>query len=165
MLVYKIEPIFMRENMPLEEAFNIIFSPETLHRVHGDNISASPFINDKRTLQYKISILSMPTLLKPYLWEPYVNSTMEQKLERHKSYWNLYTSIQFHFPLGNLIAVTCKFIVFKKHGKTYFGGYIKHEISMPLIRDIGEHYLMQHSKREVEMFEKTIRDSQPKNLP
>lgn len=162
MLLYKIEPIFMKEGLPLDQAFDIIFSDETLHKVHGDKISPSPFVNNRRIVHYKITAMYVPAILKPYLAEPYVNSIMNQRLERSKSNWILYVDIKIDLFLGHLITVFCKFVVFKKHGKTYFGGYVKHDIAIPEpIKSIGEHYLAQHSKREVEMFEKTIRESQP----
>lgn len=159
MLVYNIDPIPMGDDLPLEQAFDMVFSPETIQRTHNGDMAATPLVDNRRRITYKVSLLTIPMLLRPYLPQPYIMSTMDQELHKHRSHWSVHTHIRFEMPMSNLITVYCKFLVYRKRGKTYFGGYMKHDLAMPSpIKELGEAYLAQHSRREVQTFEKTIRE-------
>lgn len=145
----------------LDSAFDSVFGPDTLARVHGPSTRVEPFKNNERTFTFDIDVSSVPRMLRCFFCGPRMRVTTRQTMERSRNDIRVTNHIKMHVVGAELFRVKPTFWLDRKssQGIVVLGGIVQHEASLPPpLRGIAERFMAAHSERELRRFEQVLRE-------
>lgn len=143
----------------LQGAFEAVFGPGMLRRVHGQHVRVGPFLNDARTFTFEVEVSGVPRILRRFFCgERLVVTTRQDRSILADTKWQVTNRLKLHFVGAELFAMRPVFWLETRDdddGGTgvYLGGTVDHSARLPPpLNRIAEAVMMRHSERELRHF-------------
>lgn len=149
----------------LEQAFNNVFSKETLQKVHGSSLKLTEWKNNERRITFEVDTLPIPKEMKRFLCGDKLLVTTRQskkiKTKKEDTFIEVSNHIKMHFLGSEFFMIKPKFIISKCNQtiqpNIYISGKVDHHALLPPpLNTIAEKFMMEHSKIELQKWSEVI---------
>jgi hypothetical protein len=150
----------------IDSAFDSVFGNDMLRNIHGDNLQASDWKNNKRVLKFSIDVGNIPAALKSVFIGSPLRITTSQKLTVGVGAGVgagvggrrvIDSHMKPHFLFSELFKVTSQFYLEEMEDGVYFGGKVEHSARLPPpLNSIAESFMVQRSEEEIEKYKQMI---------
>ena len=143
----------------LEDAFNIVFSEETMIRTHGTSMSLSNWYNNKRTSSFIINVKKIPWVLRHLFCGDKMRVTVEQSREDSENTIKVSNNIKMHFIGNRFFSIKSFFELSKKDDYIYLNGeVICNAYLLPPMNHVAERYIISECKDQVTVYTNIVTD-------
>lgn len=147
----------------LDNAFDIVFSPETLTSTHGDSLEVSDWIDDKRTSNFDVKVDRIPWPLKRI----FTGDKMRVSVNQHRitdamgvaNGVTIKNNIKLHFLGARFFKIESWFSLNELPTGTghtcniELSGSVKcHAFLLPPLNMIAEKFMISQCKRETDIY-------------
>lgn len=137
----------------LPHAFESVFGPRMLRRVHGTSLKVGPFENGVRTFQFRVDVADVPPPIRPFFSGDHLNVTTRQTLEKQDAKWLVKNKLKMHFVGAELFGMKPTFWIEETPEGLFLGGTVRHDAVLPPpLNSIAERFMMVNSEKELRHF-------------
>lgn len=137
----------------LDSAFDAVFGPAMLRRVHGPTTRVGDFVNGKRTFHFRVKVDTVPRVIQRFFSNAEMGVTTTQHVSKSETKWVVTNNICMHFVGSQLFSLEPMFFVEAMGDGFVLGGTVRHRASLPPpLKGIAEAFLMRNTERELSHF-------------
>lgn len=143
---------------PLETAFEIVFSHDTIKETHGDTLVTTPWEDGLRIAEYVVGIDAIPWCLKHIFGSQSVKVTVHQTLKKDEKNWKVDNNIKMHFLGARFFKIKSHFSLEERDDKHIYlsGEVICNAILLPPLNRFAESYMISQCKKEVDKYTQSV---------
>ena len=144
----------------MEGAFDAVFGPDMVRRVHGSSTRVGSFHNGKRAFSFKVDVSNIPPPIRRFFCGKELAITTRQTLEKEAQVWNVKNKLKLHFVGAELFKLKPEFWLSNTSDGIFLGGTVQHNAMLPPpLNGIAESFMMLNSERELVHFANCLQQS------
>lgn len=143
----------------LGEAFESVFGPSMLRRVHGPDTRVGNFEDNKRRFSFKVHVGEIPPLIRRFFCGRELKVTTQQRLSTEPTKWEVTNRMKLHFVGAEFVGIKPVFWLEACDGTEgreagiYLGGTVRHDARFPPpLNGIAESFMIANSEKELRHF-------------
>ena len=153
-------PSYDLGQVTMRDAFDVVFGTETLKKIHGDTLKASPWQDNKRTTNFDVKIEGIPWALRHLFCGHGIPITIIQTLTPKENSWKVNNDINMHFVGARFFKITSWFEIHKETNHTYLTGCLSCNAKLlPPLNRIAESFMLSQCKKEIDAYTQNITDA------
>lgn len=137
----------------MDSAFDAVFGPAMLRRVHGPSTRVGDFKDGKRAFKFRVDVSDVPPPIRRFFCGKELGITTTQKLTMTDTRWDVTNRLKLHFVGAELFSLKPAFYLEATDGGIFLGGAVRHSAVLPPpLNGVAEAFMMANSERELRHF-------------
>lgn len=149
-------------NISLEDAFNKVFNPDTMKKIHGENMTITNWNNkNERTFKFNIDIPYVPKEIKMFFCGNNIKITTKQYRINNDNNIQVKNKTKLHILGAELVSVKPLFTIFNDNNNhACLSVNIEHHARFPPpLNSIIEGFMAETSKKSFKKFVDVINEN------
>ena len=143
----------------LAQAFDQVFGPRMIRKVHGESTRVSPFVHGRRTIQFCVDVGKVPLPIRTFFCGGSLRVTADQTVHKTDTKWDITNCVTMHFVGSELFRMKPAFWLDTESGHVYLGGTVRHDAVLPYpLNKIAEGFMARRSEHELRHFARCLTD-------
>lgn len=144
---------------PMEKAFEVVFSDETIKASHGDTLVTTPWEDGFRIAEYVVNIESIPWGLKHIFGAQSIKVTVNQHLTKNENIWRVDNDIKMHFIGARFFKIKSYFTLTERDDHhIYLSGSVNcNAIIVPPLNRVAESFMISQCKNEIDKYTESVK--------
>lgn len=141
-------------NISLEEAFHKVFGPDTMRKIHGEEMTLTPWNHKhERTFKFYVDIPQVPKEIKSLFCGNRLQITTKQQRIDMSDCIQIKNKVKLHVLGAELVSIKPSFNLYHILNQTYLSVNIEHRARFPPpINSILEGFMVETSKKAFQTF-------------
>lgn len=140
----------------LHSAFDVAFGESMLRRIHGPDYRASPWVKDKRKVEYHVDVDAVPKEMRKFFCGDRLKITTTQHRKQQQQDGNLVevkNRMKLHCVAAEFVRVKPTFTLQQQGGQVLFSARIEHHaILPPPLCGIVEHFMSTNTQKHIDHY-------------
>lgn len=148
--------------LTLDEAFDIVFSRDTMDQVHQEYTESTPWKDDKHHATFIINVSTLPGPLKHLLdTSKGLNVSIHQTLNKSEKRWTVLNTINLHFIGARMFPLDSMFELYEdENNHIFLSGKVRcrARLLFPL-NMLAETFIIRQCKKELDTYTNAVMKS------
>lgn len=156
MRVLVVPPVRVKRDS-LPSAFDAVFGPAMLRRVHGPDTQVGLFDKNQRRFSFRVAVPEVPPQIRRFFCGTDLKVTTRQHLGISSTKWQVTNKMKLHFVGSEFFKLRPVFWLEERAAgdgvEVYLGGSVRHDAVLPPpLNGIAEAFMMASSEKELRHF-------------